>query len=162
MGVWGAALQGVLSVDGSIQEGIADRKQADANTALANEAASDALIRGASDAAGYRTTGTQVAAKQMVAFSNSGVDATVGTAANVQDSTRARAELEALTVENNAAREAWGYKKHGLAFQTQAGINSGRRNREIAGTVLGTIGQGMSEYSKYGTLNGVKKAKGEE
>ena len=148
MGVWGALLQGVLSVDSSIQGGIADKKQSDANIALAGEAGSDALIRGKQEASALRTGASSVAAEQFVAFSNSGIDASTGTAADVQASTKARGELEALTVENNAAREAWGYKKHGLAFQTQAGINSSRRNREVAGTVLGTLGNAASAYSK--------------
>lgn len=148
MGVWGAALQGVMGVDSAIQGGMADKKQADANTKLANDAAADSLIRASRDAGAVRSAGSQVAAQQFVAFTNSGVDASVGTAANVIASTDAQSELAALTVENNAAREAWGYKKHGIAFQTQAGINSARTNREIAGTALGALGQGMSAYAK--------------
>lgn len=140
----------MLGVDSGIQEGIADGKQAAANTKMANDAASDALRRGVGEAGEYRAAGGQVASSQFVAFTNSGVDATVGTAANVIGATRAKAELEALTIENNAAREAWGYKKHGIAFQTQAGLNSSRRNREIAGTVLGSVGNGMSAFSKTG------------
>lgn len=148
MGVWGAVIQGGLSIDSSIQEGIAEKKQADANTAMANEAAADALARGTKDAGVLRMEGSQAAARQMVAFANSGVDATVGTAANVQAGTKAAAELDALTAENNAAREAWGYKKHGIDFQTQAGINASRRNREIAGTVLGTAGTVSTAWAK--------------
>ena len=157
MGVWGAVIQGALSVDSSIQEGIAAKKQADANTAMANEAASDALARGARDAGALRMAGSQVAARQMVAFANSGVDATVGTAANVQAGTKANAELEALTTENNAAREAFGYKKHGLDFQAQAGINASRTNREIAGTILGTAGTVGTTWAR-----GAAKKKGSE
>lgn len=148
MGVWGAAIQGVLGVDSAVQGGIADKKQADRNTAMANAAATDALARGALDAGAARMAGSEAAAQQRVAFTNSGVDASVGTAANVQAGTKARAELDALTQENNAAREAWGYKQHGLDFQTQAGINASRRGREIAGTALGTAGSITSAYAK--------------
>ena len=147
MGVWGAAIQGVLAVDSSIGEGIASKKQADANTALANTATADAFRRGSQEAGDIRQGGAKLAARQHVAFAASGVDASVGTAADVISSTAAGAELEALTVENNAAREAWGYKKHGLAFQTQAGLDASRRNRETAGTVLGAIGQGVSAWN---------------
>lgn len=148
MGVWGAAIQGVLGVDSSIQEGKAAKKQADKNTELANAAATDALQRGAQEAGAQRMAGSELAARQMVAFANSGVDATVGTAANVQAGTKARAELDALTAENNAAREAFGYKKHGLDFQTQAGLDASRRGREIAGTVLSTAGSVGTAYAK--------------
>lgn len=150
MGVWGVALQGVLGADANIQAGIAEGKQAEANKKLADDAAADALQRGAKEAGAVRMAGSELAAAQALAFTNSGVDASVGTAASVQSGTRARANLDALTAANNAAREAWGYKKHGLAFEAQAGINASRRNRELAGTVLGSIGSGVSEYSKKG------------
>ena len=145
MGVWGAVIQGVLSVDSAVTEGKADRKQALANRAQADGAAADALQRGASEAAEVRTAGTEVAARQMVAFSNSGVDASVGTAANMQASVASRAELEALTLENNARREAWGYQKHGMDFERQAGLNASRRNRETAGTLLGLAGNALGK-----------------
>ena len=148
MGVWAAAIQGVLGVDSAIGEGKVSAKQAQQNKDLADRAAADALARGAGEAGKMRAAGSDLAAQQMVAFANSGVDASVGTAANVQASTKAKAELEALTLENNAAREAWGYKKHGLQFETQAGIDAARRNREAAGTLLGAAGGAFNSYKK--------------
>ncbi len=148
MGAWAAAVQGVLGVDSAIQQGQADKRQADRNTALANAAAQDALARGAQEAGAARMAGSEAAARQRVAYANSGVAADVGTAANVQASTKARAELDAQVLENNAAREAWGYKQHGLDFQTQAGINASRRAREVAGTLLGTAGTFASSRSR--------------
>lgn len=148
MGVWAAAIQGVLGVDSAIGEGKVRAKQAQQNKDLADRAAADALARGAGEAGKMRAAGSDLAAQQMVAFANSGVDASVGTAANVQASTKAKAELEALTLENNAAREAWGYKKHGLQFETQAGIDAARRNREAAGTLLGAAGGAFNSYKK--------------
>ena len=148
MGAWAAAIQGVLGVDSAIGEGRQDAKQARLNTELANAAAADALQRGAADAGQMRQAGAQLAARQAVAYANSGVDASVGTAANVQASAAAQAELEAKTLENNAMREAFGYKKHGLDFQTQAGINASRRAREAAGTALGAAGAIGSSWAK--------------
>ena len=150
MGVWGALLQGVLSVDSSIQGGIAEKKQFDANIQLANDAADDAVRRGQKEAGGMREAGTQLAARQAVAYSNSGVDASSGTPADVIASTSTNSELDALTTENNAAREALGYKKHGIQWQAQAGINASRRNSEVAGTIIGTAGNAASAYSKTG------------
>lgn len=152
MGVWGSLIQGALGVDSGIQQGKQDRKQADANTAAANDAATESLRRGALEAGQVRSEGSQLQAKQNVAYANSGVDATVGTAATVQAATKSKAELDALTVENNAAREAWGYKAHGIAFQTQAALNTSRRNREIAGTVIGSAGQTASGLAKDGWI----------
>lgn len=162
MGVYGAAVQGVLGVDSTIQEGIADRKQAESNIELARDAANASLQRGTEEAGAIRNAGGQLQQAQAFAYANSGVDVSVGTAANVIASTAAAAERDAVTAENNAMREAWGYKKHGIAFQQQAGLNASRRNREIAGTVLGTAGSMASAYSKYGTLSGTKKDEGEK
>lgn len=148
MGVWAAAIQGVLGVDSAIQGGLADKRQADRNTAISNAAAADALQRGGQEAGATRQAGSQVAAQQRVAYANSGVDANVGTAANVQAGTKALAELDAQVVENNAAREAWGYKQHGLDYQTQAGLSASRRAREAAGTILGAAGSFASQTAK--------------
>lgn len=148
MGVYGAAVQGILGVDSLVQEGQADRKQSEANIALANDAANDARRRGVEEAGAIRNAGGQLQQAQAFAYANSGVDTSVGTAANVIASTAAAAERDAVTAENNAMREAWGYKKHGIQFQQQAGLNASRRNREIAGTVLGTAGSIASEYAK--------------
>lgn len=149
MGAWAAVLQGVMSVDSSIQGGIEQKKQSDQNIALANEAAADASRRGGVAAGVARTGASRLAAAQRVAYSTSGVDATTGTAADVQTETSARGELDALTIENNAAREAWGFKSHGMAFAKQAGLDSSRTNREIAGGIIGTIGAGVNVADSY-------------
>ncbi len=154
MGVYGAAVQGVLGVDSTIQEGIADRKQSEANIELAKDAAAASLQRGAEEAGAIRNAGGQLQQAQAFAYANSGVDVSVGTAANVIASTAAASERDAVTAENNAMREAWGYKRHGIQFQQQAGLNASRRNREVAGTVLGAAGSIASEYAKNSKKGG--------
>lgn len=148
MGVWGAIIQGVLAVDASLVEGQAAKRQADRNTARANEAALDALSKGALEAGGARMAGSQTVAKQNVAYSASGVESSTGTAANVQAGTKAQAELEAQVIENDAAREAWGYRKHGMDYQTQAGLDASKRNREAFGTLLTAGGKAASAWAK--------------
>lgn len=149
MGIWGAAIQGVLGMDAAYTAGNEAVKTAELNSKRALEAAADARIRGAVEAGKATAEGSQLAAKQMVAFANSGVDATVGTAANVQEATVADAKLKALTIENNAAREAWGYKKHGMDYLAEAGLASARRDREMAGAGASTLGALASGYSKW-------------
>lgn len=150
MGVWGALLQGVLSIDSGIIEGQQAAKQAKANIEQANDAAADAKNRGAIEAGQARTQGSQVAAEQNVAFANSGVRSDVGTALEVQANTAAQAELSAQTQKNNAAREAWGFKKHGMAYQAQAGLDAAKRNKETAGTILTSAGNAYAAYGKSG------------
>lgn len=71
----------------------------------------DALRRGSIAAGFQRMQGSALVAKQRVAYSNSGVDATVGTPADVAAGSLAFNEFDALTLENNAAREALGHKR---------------------------------------------------
>ena len=93
--------------------------------------------------------GTQLAARQHLAYANSGVDATVGTPAQVQSQTAAMSELDALTVENNALREAWGYKRFGLKFEQQAAMNASRSRNQQLGTFLGMAGAAANAYGKW-------------
>lgn len=110
------------------------------NTALANTAAADAVARGNREAGIIRSKGTQLAGQQKMAYVAGGVDPTVGSAAQVASDSRYYAELDAQTAENNAAREAWGYRRYGLQFQTQAGINASKAANQQTATILGGVG----------------------
>lgn len=138
MGVWAAAIQGGLAVDSGITQGREERRQLLNNQAAAEDAAALALQRGAGEAALARKQARRLAAHQGLAFRGAGVDATTGTAADLQLETEALGELDAQTIENNAAIEAFGFKKHGMDFNRQAGLSSSRRNREMAGTIIGS------------------------
>lgn len=76
----------------------------------ADAAAADSLHRGGTAAGLARMDASKLSAEQNVAYANSGVDASTGTAADVQASTNALGEYNAQVIANNAAREAWGHK----------------------------------------------------
>jgi hypothetical protein len=115
------------------------------NRRLSEFAARDALQRGAVEAGQARIAGSKMAGRQKVAYAASGVDPTVGTAAQVQAETAATSELEAATIENNAAREAWGFRRFGVKYQQQAALDSRRHGYRQAGTAL----SGLARLSKY-------------
>lgn len=69
----------------------------------------DALSRGSFAAGQQRMQGSRVAAQQTVGYEASGVDSSTGTAAQVSDSTRMVAELDAASAMNSARREAMGH-----------------------------------------------------
>lgn len=144
-----AGAQMVSSMNAEGQEQDARIRESDENRTLARIAAADATDRGNKEAGQARTQGTKLAAQQNVAYSNSGVDATVGTPASVMAETRATSELDARTIENNAAREAWGFKNHGLKFQQQAQLNATRSANRQTGTVLTGLGRATSILSDY-------------
>lgn len=83
------------------------------------DAATDALRRGSIAAGRARMQGSALVAKQRVAFANSGVNPYSGTAANTAASSYVFNEFDALTIENNAAREALGYKRTANRYDEQ-------------------------------------------
>lgn len=112
-----------LNIAGAVTQRAAEEKAFDANSRelqraakLADAQAVDALRRGSLLAGQARTKGTRVLAEQQIAFASSGVDASVGTPAQLANETGAMSEFDAQTLENNAAREAWGHKEVGRGY----------------------------------------------
>jgi hypothetical protein len=149
---WAGAVLGIagtaLDIYGQAQEGDAKAKESKDNQALANRAAADAIARGNQEAGRTRMETTQLLARQKVAFAASGVDASVGTPADVAASTAMFGELKAKTEENNAAREAFGYKTYGLKYQQQAALDRDRTTNQQVGTALGGLGKLASYWPK--------------
>lgn len=126
------------------------REAAD-NKRLAYSAAADAEARGGVEAGRSRTQGTKLMAAQNTAYANSGVDPTTGTPAAVMAETQAVANLEAQTHLNNAAREAWGFRRHGLKYGQQADLDAAKASAQNTATVLGGVGRFASAAgSEYG------------
>jgi hypothetical protein len=128
--------------------------EAKENEALALRAAGDATHRGNLAAGRTRMAGGQLAARQQVAFASSGVDPTVGTPADVMADSRMMSELDALTEENNAAREAWGYKKQAEQIRRQNKFDRQTRGYRMAGTILGGAGQLAGSAASYTARGG--------
>lgn len=96
-----------------------DMQAADDNAQLAAAAAADALHRGEIESAKLRLRGSQAASQMQAAYAAGGVDATVGTPADMQQYQAAVTELDAQTAENNAWREAFGFQKQKQGFERQ-------------------------------------------
>lgn len=135
----------VLGMMGDEQERQAAEQEAFRNQRAAETAADDALARGRQEAGRYRMEGSRLIAAQRVAYATSGVDASVGTPVDTMLDTRQASELDARTAENNAAREAWGFKQHGLRYQADRRNINDRANTRLGGTLLGMGGQ-MASY----------------
>lgn len=93
--------------------------QADENAKIAAMASADSIRRGNIEAGKLRMQGTLEASQQAVAYQAGGVDATTGTPADISQATVAARELDAQTVANNAAREAWGQRTMSRRFKEQ-------------------------------------------
>lgn len=124
---------------GQQEESAFNQVQALQNAQLAEFAAADTVARGNREAAFQRMEGGDLVGRQKVAYAASGVDPTVGTAAAVQADTRARSEMDAMQIENNAAREAWGFRTTGKQYKREAQQETIRNNYRQTGTALSGI-----------------------
>jgi hypothetical protein len=97
--------------------------------------------KGNYQAAQIRQQVAQLGAKQRTAYANSGVDSTVGTAAQVQANTSMQGELDAQMAKNNAAREVWGYQQAKKQAQEDFQAKNDAASRKAAGTVVGGAGK---------------------
>lgn len=128
----------------------------DENAQISAAAAADALRRGNMEAGKLRMQGTLAASEAAVAYQTSGIDATVGTAAENQGAIAAGAELDAQVAANNAAREAWGLRRQKTGFERDK--QAGRDKYQAAqtsysltqvGTVAKTAGDAWSTALKF-------------
>lgn len=87
-------------------------KESDAN-------AVDAIKRGSIQAGALKSQGTAALEAQRLAFTAGGVDATSGTAAQMSAATRAAAEMDAMVAQNDAMREAMGFRVQARKYRQQ-------------------------------------------
>jgi hypothetical protein len=89
-----------------------------------NLAAADALQKGNLAAAQAQLKGSQTIGAAKTAFATAGVDTQSGSALHAMVDSRMMSELDAATLRNSAAREAWGYKVKGMEAYQQGLANS--------------------------------------
>lgn len=117
----------VLSAFGQIQQASAASSAAKANASIAStnakikdQAAQDALQRGADAAGDEREKAKRANALLRARAAGSGVTVDTGTNLDLQAQNAGTGELNALIVTNNAEREAYGYKVGAMNDNMQA------------------------------------------
>lgn len=121
-----AGIQGLGAIGGAYAQAQAQKSQADyqrrmfeVNSRLADFQAQDAKDRGDVGAAQAIKRGDQMQSTQRAAAGGSGVDVNSGSARDIQADTQAISALDALTIKNNAMREAFGYKSQAISYSGQ-------------------------------------------
>ena len=104
------------------------------NRQLSLQQAARAIDRGAAVETSLRFDIGRFKGAQLSAVASSGAVIGEGSAGKVELDTAMLAELEVLTVRNNAAMEAWGYKVAASQFRYEANVAS----------AAGTLGAGTS------------------
>jgi hypothetical protein len=136
------------------------RQQADQQRQVADWQAKDAISRGkvAEDAQRHKTQ--QAIGNQTAQLAGQGTDLE-GSPTDILGDTAAAGELDALTVRNNAEREAYGYKVAGVNATSQANLQAARAS---SGSSLGagasllagasTLGEKWWRFQQNGALGG--------
>lgn len=126
----------------------------DANAGLADAGAADAIARGREAEGRQRGQIRRLAGGQRAALGGSGIDIDSGSALDVVRNDATMGELDALTIRNNARREAWGYQVQASDYRRQAELarHAGReegkaRRRQSFSTLLTGAGDLASIYA---------------
>lgn len=137
-GAW--ALSSIFSANSARKEGEYEAAMMRENAVLARQQAEDAVARGQADTMQVRQRALQLVGSQRARMAAQGIDISSGSALDVQVDTGKLAEIDALTVRNNAAREAWGFKTQAADYERRAGLaRIAGRNRATTTLLTGGL-----------------------
>lgn len=149
MGVWGQLIGAGIGVAGDLEDGKVNAATAETNRRLSVAQANDALLRGSIEEQRYRREIAQVVGGQKAYFGNRNVTVS-GTALDLLSDTAQVGEEDALTIRNNAAREAWGYRNQANEA-SRWGANAQRNAYgRAAGTLLTSGAQAYGYWKTQG------------
>ncbi len=175
--IW--AVSTAVQVKGQLAQGKAAKKAGDAaldigrdvqdlenyNASVAELQAEDAIARGHDEEGRFRAGVRGLIGSQRAGFAGQNVDVGVGSAVDVQADAAFLGELDALTIRNNAAREALGYhvEAENATRRGQIALKQGQYGQQAgyaqasgakwaaAGTILGAATTASSLlYQRYG------------
>ncbi|MFP5337511.1 MAG: hypothetical protein ACLGIW_03285 [Gammaproteobacteria bacterium] len=138
---------GMMGAQNARQQGAFQEAMAEQNAAYKEAAAQDAEKRGAVDADRYRRQVGQLIGTQRTGFAANGIDVNSGTASEIQDDTAAFGEFDALTIANNAAREAWGYRVGAQNDLMNGRMAQSNARSAATGSILGGVGSAFGSFA---------------
>lgn len=149
----GASLYGASAQSKALKQQGAYQKQISEQNARQNELfAADTIERGKEASTLVRKRALQLRGTQRASLAGQGVDVNRGTALRLQDEAYTMGELDAITVKNNAWREAWGYKTQAQNVRGEGrfaamSAKSAARNTMLTGSLsaAGSIFKGTYE-----------------
>ena len=151
----GVAIAGLIATAASTAYSIsAQNKAAGYQVAVENEnrktsliAAADAVRRGDVEADASRVRTRLLIAQQRAGYAAAGVELGSGSTLSTTSDTAMFGEMDALTIENNAQREAWGYVAQGEDFKRKAGLIRSAAKSNSGSTLLTGGSQALNQYS---------------
>lgn len=142
-----AVVGGVMQAQNSKQQGDYSSDMLQKNAAFKNKAADETEIVGNTSADWQRVKTKQAIGTQRTALAANGVDVNSGSASQLQDDTAMLGELDALTIQNNAAREAYGYRVQATQdLDNSVQVVKNAKNSGI-GSILGGVGSAFGSFA---------------
>lgn len=147
IGLGAQAVGGLLASKGAYDKSSAERyayeyqaKVAANNATVATWRAQDAITRGQTETARQQLKTRQIKGAQRAAFAARGVDMGEGSALNILSDTDLMGAVDAATITDNAAKEAWALRAEASNANANAGLLRARAAAENpAGSALGTV-----------------------
>lgn len=142
-----AMVGGMMGAQNAKQEGAYNAGMLNKNAALKDQAAQETINAGDTSADWQRVrTGQAVGTQRSVQAAN-GIDVNSGSAAQLQDDTAMIGELDALTIQNNAAREAYGYRIQADQDRSNAVQTLTNAGNKATGSILGGMGSAFGSFA---------------
>lgn len=135
----GTALMSAYAQSESLKaQGDYQRQIGEVNARFGEMQAQDALKRGDEAASAHKQKVNQMVGSQRAAMASQGIALDSGSALDIQQETATMGAADALTIKNNAWREAWGYRVQASnsRFQgqfAQMGAQNDARNTLLTG-----------------------------
>lgn len=141
-----AIVGGIVSAIGSVAQGAAQAAQAryqakvaENNAIIAEQNAEYQRIKGSREEEAFRIKATNLRASQKAAAAASGIDVGTGSPVHVQIGSRVLEELDALTIRNNAWREAADFEQQKMNFQASAEAKRMEAGNAMLSGVIGGV-----------------------
>lgn len=140
---------GTMQAYSQYQQGKYQQAMGDYNAKVAEIQAQDALARGGIEEDRQRARTRMIMGAQRAAMGSSGAEVDTGSFGNVLEQTATMGEQDAMTIRQNAMRQAWGYESQADVdrFQGAAAKSTGTMN--AMGSLLTTGGQAYGMYNKW-------------
>lgn len=147
MGIVGLlAAGGVTQAYAQNAAGSYEQKIADRNADIADLQAVDAKKRGEQAVMLSRRETHRTVGSQRAGFAGQGVEVDAGSAGDVVDATETIGALDEMTLRNNAALEAWGFKVQASDLRARGKMAKVAGRNQAIGTLLTTGAQAAMFY----------------
>lgn len=139
---------GMMQAQGQTQNADFQSGMMEQNAQFKLKTADETINAGNTSADWQRVRAGQTVGTQRSVQAANGIDVNSGSAAQLQDDTAMLGELDALTIQNNAAREAYGYRVQAKQDILNASQTVQNGKTAAMGSILGGFGSAFGSFAR--------------